>query len=76
MWRLKNLAEGEEQMDILIAKDFHVERFSDYHFRINDRLDVWPSTKKWYDRLTMRKGEYNNLIEFVMDFFHYGRSDA
>ena len=61
----KNLNEGTEDLEKLVAWDFKVQPFSDIHFRINDRLDVWPSTKRFYDLLNKRKGSYDNLLKFV-----------
>lgn len=63
----KNLENGIELLDVLVAHDFSVVQFSPFHFRVNDRLDVWPSTKKWFDRNTQRKETYNNLIEIARD---------
>lgn len=65
-----NLSEGEKMLEILVAEDFQVVQFSEYHFRIEGRLDIWPSTRKWYDKKTMRKGSYGNLIPFIRKFFN------
>lgn len=61
----QNLEKGKEALEILVSWDYAVEQFSEYHFRINSRLDVWPTSKKWYDRKTGRKGEYEELESFV-----------
>lgn len=66
--RAANLFEGKYQMEVLVAYDYRVVQLSEYHFRINNRLDVWPSSKKWWDNKTMRKGEYENLEKFVKKF--------
>lgn len=64
----KNWEEGTEALENLVSYDYEVHSFSDIHFRINRRLDVWPSTKRWYDHKSMRKGEYQNLEAFVKSF--------
>ncbi len=64
----ENWQKGTEALEILVAWDYKVQPFSDIHFRINDRLDVWPSTKKWYDLKTQRKGVYEELESFVKKF--------
>lgn len=64
-----NLEIGYEEVDILIAQDHEVRQFDDYHFRINRRLDVWPSTKKWYDTWTKRTGTYRTLMDLVKEHF-------
>lgn len=63
--KLANLKEGEEALEILVAFDYRVIQFSPVHFRINERLDVWPSTKRWYDQKTFRKGAYDDLVKMV-----------
>lgn len=60
-----NLEEGHEALERLVAWDYEVQAFSDVHIRINDRLDVWPSTKRWFDKKTFRKGSYEDLESFV-----------
>jgi hypothetical protein len=65
----RNLEQGEEALDILAALDFRVKQFSPYHYRINDRLDVWPSSKITYDILSKTKEGYNDLVEFTQ--FHF-----
>lgn len=64
-----NLREGEDILQELVAFDFRVQQLSQYHFRINDRLDVWPSSKRWYDRQNYNKGQYGNLVTFVKAHF-------
>lgn len=63
--RAKNLEGGKEALEILVAQDFEVVQLSDYHFRINGRLDVWPSSKKAYDIKSHIKKSYNDLEQFV-----------
>ncbi len=57
----------EEKIDILIAQDYRVHRFTRYHYRIADRLDIYPRNKRWHEILTMRRGTYSDLINFVQD---------
>lgn len=63
-----NLGLGKHQLEILVAYDYVVTQCSEYHFKINKRLNIWPSSKKWFDQKTMRKGEYTDLIKFVKEF--------
>lgn len=56
---------GTAALEQLVAEDYQVHPFSDIHFRINWRLDVWPSTRKYYDTRTHQKGEYRDLKTFV-----------
>lgn len=66
--RALNLFQGEQDLEVLVAFDYKVVQFSEYHFRVNDRLDLWPTSKKWWDSKTMRKGEYDDLVQFVKGF--------
>lgn len=70
--KISNLSAGKEALEILVAYDFEVYQLSDYHFRINNRLDIWPSSKKWYDLKTGMKGEYGDLEKFTKSFL-YGK---
>lgn len=63
--RKLNLSSSEESFEILTAHDHVVQQFSPVHFRIDGRIDVWPSTKKWFDRVTFRRGTYTDLVEFA-----------
>lgn len=63
--KLENLRQGEEELQILVAQDYRVEQLSEWHFRINERLNVWPSSKKWHDPNTQKNGRYETLAELV-----------
>ena len=66
--RRQNLKQGESELEQLVAFDYEVFQFSEYHFRINNRLDVWPSTHKWYDTRNKQKGMYKgSLFKFVKE---------
>lgn len=64
-----NLKKGYEELDILAALDFQVQQFSAFHFRINNRLDVWPSSQTAYDRISNRKEHYTDLVRFAQSHF-------
>jgi hypothetical protein len=65
--RRESLKKGEEELEILVARDYEVRQMSEYHFRINGRLDVWPSTRKWYDLRSRRKGSYKSLAALAKE---------
>lgn len=67
--RIYNLHQGQSALEILVALDFQVHQFSEYHFRIGGRLDVWPSSRKFYDIKSHQKGVYDNLERFVQKHF-------
>lgn len=68
--KAERLEKGKEDMESLVAFDYYIFPLSEYHYRINHTLDVWPSTKKWHDRNTNRRGTYQNLKEFVETHFN------
>ena len=61
----ENLIAGEAALQNLVAWGYAVHPFSDVHFRINRRLDVWPSTRRWYDTRSGGRGQYAELESFV-----------
>ena len=61
----QNLEEGKDALERLVAWDYTVQQFSEIHFRVNGRLDVWPSTKKWWDSRRNVTGVYDELESFV-----------
>ena len=65
----KRLEQAEEDFDILIARDFNVVRFSEWHWRVNEAVDIWPTSRKYFDRMTGTGGSYHDLIPFVRDYF-------
>lgn len=69
-WKARNYEEAMDDIERLVAFDFRIVSYpGDYHFRINGRLDVWPTTKKWYDLNSKRRGTYKSLYIFARDFF-------
>lgn len=45
--KIINLREANEQAVELEDEGHTIERFTDYHWRIDGRIDVWPSSKKF-----------------------------
>lgn len=59
-------------MDYIIACDdavhledrgVRVERFTDYHWRVGQRFDVWPTTGTFHDRKANTYGKILRLTE-------------
>ena len=67
----KVLEKGEQELEVLTAFDFNVIRFNQFHFRINNRLDIWPSTRKSYDIISKRRNTYTDLIKYVKTHFKH-----
>ena len=60
---------GEEALEFLVGLDYEVVQLSEYHFRVCGRLDIFPSTRTWYDIRSRQRGQYNELKEFVINYF-------
>lgn len=58
--------------EILALKDkgFKIEQKTDYHFRVNDRLDLWPTHNRWHDIKRDKRGGAQNLAQFTIYFFN------
>lgn len=62
-----------ETFSKLIAEGYEVKRITDYHYRINGLLDIFPTHGKYHD-LTKSPQIYNHypndtLYGFITDFF-------
>lgn len=54
----------------LYSKGYQIRRFTPYHFRINDRLDIFPVNRRWHDIKENRRGGYDDVFKFVSKFFN------
>lgn len=48
---------------------FIIHAFTLYHYRVNDVIDIYPTSKKYYDRVSKKWGRYRDIIDFVHNFF-------
>ena len=48
---------------------FEVDQKSPYHFRINKRLDLFPTHNRWHDIERNKRGGAYNLKQFTINFF-------
>lgn len=55
----------EAEQDLYeLEGQFEVTRFTDYHWRFNDKIDVWPTSKKYMVRNGFWKVlSYKDLFE-------------
>ncbi len=47
---------GQMALCLLDDEGFQVLQLSEYHYRVNSYWDFWPTSKKWYNISTFRKG--------------------
>lgn len=60
----------------LRALGYDVIAKTEYHYRINDRLDVWPVRNRWHDLKTRERGGCGSLPALVVERIRpseYGR---
>ena len=63
MW--KQAAYEEAQRDVIAIEDegHEVLRLTDWHWRIDGKVDVWPSSKKYMVLAEHRVRKYSRLTE-------------
>jgi hypothetical protein len=49
--------------------DIRVVNEDGYQFRVNGRLDIYPTNKRWHDIKENKRGGYESLTEFIPRFF-------
>jgi hypothetical protein len=54
-----------EKLEVLIAYDYEVQRLTQYQYRINGVIDIYPVNKRWHDLRNQERGSYGELIQFV-----------
>jgi len=49
---------------------YQVRKMSPYQFRINDRLDIYPSNKRWNDIKEFKRGDIRGItfVGFVKNY--------
>ncbi len=62
----------EDQLEILNSFDYSISNLTPFHIRINNTLDVWPSSRKAYDIKAHGHGSWRDgdLVGFVFDWFN------
>jgi len=64
--RRTNLSEAEQDSVLIEDMGIRIERFTDFHWRLNDKIDIWPSSKKFMIRDGFHKVRFfSSLLEIV-----------
>lgn len=53
----------------LRALGHEIEEKTDYHFRVNGTLDVYPVNRRYHDIKKNERGGYRDVINFVQKYF-------
>jgi len=67
--RAERLPKRAAEILALADQGFSVECVTEYQYRINGRLDLYPTHNRYHDVLKNRRGGYRNATEFVKSFF-------
>ena len=59
---------SKQNIDSLLT-GYDVKKFTDFHWRINDELDIWPSKNKYHVLETDERGTYTNLKDLLAENF-------
>jgi len=52
---------GQNEICELGKQGFSVEKLNDYQFRVNDAVDLYPTSRKFHILGTNERGRYDNL---------------
>lgn len=55
----------------LIDSGYHVEQMTEWQFRVNGVLDIYPKNARWHDIKRQKRGGFQgkNLARFVRKYF-------
>lgn len=68
--REKRLPVRTEKILALKRQGYDVEQKTEYHFRVNGVLDLWPIHNRWHDLKTGERGGAKCLATFVKERMH------
>ena len=55
----------QEEIESLKELGYVVEKKSDYHYRINNQIDVCPIHNRYHILKTNKRGGYKQVVEFI-----------
>lgn len=67
--REERLGRRQKLLDELTEEGFEVRRLTEWQFRINGVLDIYPLHHRYHDLKKNRRGGFQHLKEFVKEFF-------
>lgn len=65
--RQKRLPVRTDAILSLKRQGYEVEQKTEYHFRINGCVDLWPIHNRWHDLRTNERGGTRDLAVFVKE---------
>ncbi len=60
-----------EKLEILAAYGYRIEPLTEYQYRIDGVIDIYPVNKRWHDLRSGERGSYNEMIHFIQSRLHH-----
>jgi len=65
-YKQKNMEEFEEALKLLQGTEKTITKLSDYQYRFNNCLDIYPTNKKYHDLIKNKRGKIRgDIINFI-----------
>lgn len=58
-----NRDKGTDSILALQEHGYKIERLSAYHWRVNDRLDLFPTHRKYHDTFNNERGDWQGAVD-------------
>jgi len=58
---------GTKEIMKLSKMGYQIEALNDFHFRINNTLDLYPTNRRFHNICTNQRGYYGELVLFVAE---------
>lgn len=62
-------AKKEEERKKRLESKYSIKYFTQYQFRVNGVLDIYPSSQRYHDIKANKRGSYKNMEGFIDSFF-------
>jgi len=59
----------EKHLQTLREMGYSVRSLTSYQYRINGVLDIYPENMRYHDVIANKRGDYRNMVKFVIKFF-------
>lgn len=69
--RQKRLPIRSQRILDLRRRGYTVEQKTEWHFRVNGRIDLWPIHNRWHDLETNERGGAKDLAIFVKEHIRH-----
>lgn len=69
--RAKRLPIRTDAILHLRAQGYTVQQLTEYQFRVNGRIDLYPIHNRWHDLKTQERGGAKDLATFIKERFRH-----